>query len=153
MQTVSRCPALLIGYGNELRGDDALGPRFTRTVADWQNPGLRCLVVPQLMPELAAEIAQANRVIFADASLDAAAEPVSLHPVEPSHTPTGIGHVGHPATLLALTQIVYGRVPPAWWLRIHAADLDFGRTLSTPAQNALDLALRKMREFLEPIPA
>src|SRR5947209_7059306 len=34
---------LVIGYGNELRGDDGVGPCVARTVASWQRPGLRAL--------------------------------------------------------------------------------------------------------------
>ncbi len=46
---------LVLGYGNELRGDDGLGPLVARTVADANIPGVRVLTARQLLPEFAAD--------------------------------------------------------------------------------------------------
>ena len=63
--------ALVIGYGNELRGDDAAGPRVAAAVEQWQIPDVRVLIRHQLTPELADPIASSGLVIFVDAALDA----------------------------------------------------------------------------------
>ena len=63
--------ALVIGYGNELRGDDAAGPRVAAAVEQWQLPGVRVLILHQLTPELADPIASSGLVIFVDAALEA----------------------------------------------------------------------------------
>jgi len=44
---------LLIGYGNELRGDDAIGPLVARALAELRLPGTQVLALTQLTPELA----------------------------------------------------------------------------------------------------
>ena len=61
---------LVIGYGNELRGDDGIGPRVAEAVAARNHPGVRVRIVCQLVPELAAELAEARTVIFVDALMD-----------------------------------------------------------------------------------
>ena len=52
---------LVIGYGNTLRRDDAVGCLIADEVACWQRPGVRSMSVAQLTPELAAELAAARR--------------------------------------------------------------------------------------------
>jgi Ni,Fe-hydrogenase maturation factor len=58
---------LVIGCGNDLRGDDALGPLAATAVAAWDMPGVQALAVHQLMPELAEALAEADLAIFVDA--------------------------------------------------------------------------------------
>jgi hydrogenase maturation protease len=44
---------LVLGYGNTLRRDDAVGPLAAEAVAGWGRPGVLALALPQLLPELA----------------------------------------------------------------------------------------------------
>jgi hypothetical protein len=62
---------LVIGYGNELRGDDGVGPKTAMAVSEWHFPGVKTMVCHQLTPDLAEPIAAAERVVF----IDAVAEP------------------------------------------------------------------------------
>jgi len=59
---------LLIGYGNTLRSDDGAGQKIANIVSEWNLPQWRSLSVHQLTPELALDIAQADLVIFVDAT-------------------------------------------------------------------------------------
>jgi hydrogenase maturation protease len=47
---------LVIGYGNELRSDDGVGPRVARAVAEWRLPGVEAIAVHQLTLELCARM-------------------------------------------------------------------------------------------------
>ena len=63
-----RDDVLVIGYGNALRGDDAVGLRAAeRLAADGRLPGARIDACHQLTPELAADIAAARLVVLVDA--------------------------------------------------------------------------------------
>ena len=53
-------PALVIGYGNTLRGDDAVGPRAAAAVHGGGLPGVDALAVAQLTPVLAEPLAAAR---------------------------------------------------------------------------------------------
>src|SRR5262249_51109422 len=79
---------LVIGYGNELRGDDGVGPAAARAVAAWAEPCVQAIATHQLTPELADAIAGAEEVVFVDARIGAGE--VVLHRVTPSSTASAL---------------------------------------------------------------
>jgi hydrogenase maturation protease len=148
--TVVECPALLIiGYGNELRGDDAAGPQIAKAVAAWELPEVRALAVHQLTPELAEALAHAHHAIFVDAQrIDAAAADVALHPIAPLDRPHLAGHVGDPGALLALANAVYGQYPRAFLIAVPASSFQYGAGLSHVASAGVASALRLIRYLI-----
>jgi hydrogenase maturation protease len=50
---------LVIGYGNTLRRDDAVGPLSAEEVSRWGRPGVVPLDLAQLLPELAERLSRA----------------------------------------------------------------------------------------------
>src|SRR5262249_5822451 len=102
---------LVIGYGNELRCDDGVGPRAARAVAAWQLPGVAAVAAHQLTPELAERIGAAERVVFVDAG---PGDVVLTRSIEPGRAALVLGHTGEPRELLALAEALYGRRPEAW---------------------------------------
>ncbi len=135
---------LVIGCGNPLRGDDALGPRIAAAIAERRLPGVRVLTPHQLAPELAADLAQARRAIFVDASSRPGHGSVELRSIEPSSEPTAIGHLSRPGELLALAQALYGRRPPAWLVTAPAQSFDIGAPLSAGAEKAMAAAIESV---------
>jgi len=144
-------PILLIGYGNTLRRDDALGRRAAEMVESWRLPGLRCLSVTQLTPELAEPLSSARTAIFVDIRLSDADDTVRVEPIGPAIDRGGpTTHFGDPAGLLSMALAVYGRCPDAWVVSAPAADLGFGDALSPVGERglaeALDAIARLVRE-------
>ena len=137
-----RTRLLVIGYGNELRGDDAAGPRAARAVAAWQLPGVEGVAAHQLTPELAERIGEAERVVFVDAGQD---DVVLTRPIGPGQAARVPGHTGEPRELLALAEALYGRCPEAWLVTVPAPELGFGEGLSAAAADSLAEALRQIR--------
>lgn len=125
---------LVIGYGNELRGDDAVGPRVARTIATSNLPDLTTRAVAQLTPELAEPIARADRVVFVDAAVGGPAGAVEVLPVQAVDLRTPLGHLTRPPSLLALAQAVFGRSPPAWIVRVFGTEFGFHQGLSPDAE-------------------
>jgi hydrogenase maturation protease len=143
-------PALVIGYGNTLRGDDAVGPRAAAAVRGWGLPGVDALAVAQLTPELAEPLSAARLAVFVDARLAAEGDPsgVEVRPLEPSGGAPAFAHVGDPGRLLALAQAVYGSSPRAWLVTVPAADVGLGEGLSPRAGRGLEVALRRLAALL-----
>jgi hydrogenase maturation protease len=169
---------LVIGYGNDLRGDDAVGPLAATVVAAWDMPGVQVLAVHQLMPELAETLVAADLAIFVDARVPAplSSDPVSrqrgpgqdappfprqdrgpgsageeiveARPIEPAAVDSVIGHTGDPRALLALTKALYGRCPVAWSITVPARNFAFGAGLSPAAQRGLTAALQQISDLL-----
>jgi hydrogenase maturation protease len=137
---------LIIGYGNELRGDDGVGPRLARIVTAWNRPDVRALAVHQLTPELAAKMADVEQVVFVDAAAELDG-PVCLRPIRAEAEPTGLGHVGTPGWLLGLAAQVFGRTPDAWIVTIPAGEFGFGATLTRAAERGMRTALRQLAAF------
>ncbi|MEO1401770.1 MAG: hydrogenase maturation protease [Cyanobacteria bacterium J06635_1] len=151
-QTATQYSFLIIGYGNELRSDDAVGPWVARAVADWQLPAVKSLAVHQLTPELADVISEADYVIFVDACGESCSQTVQLDPLGvdcsvPRATSLGV-HSYAPMALLSLTQGLYGHHPQAWLLQIPTECFGLGETLSATAREGCDRALRIIEQFL-----
>ncbi len=139
----------VIGYGSDLRGDDAAGQRAARVIASWRLPRVEVRAVHQLAPELAVPLASADRVIFLDAHAAADAPALRVRrisPAAPAAPP--LGHASEPQALLALTARAYGRAPEAWWITIPALDFSFGAELSPVAAQGVADALEAVGPLL-----
>jgi hydrogenase maturation protease len=122
---------LIIGYGNPLRGDDAMG-----LVAAERLCGL---AVHQLTPELAERIAQADAAIFLDADATLPQGEISVKTVEP--TDARLDHHATPAGLLRLAQTVYGAAPKAWLIGMGGENFELREGLSAAAVHAVERAV------------
>lgn len=138
----------VIGYGNPGRGDDGLGPAFVEALEHAPRPGLEVLSAYQLSVEHALWISDAEHVVFVDA-LVGATEPVRFAPALPE-TGRALGsHALSPEAVLALSQTLFGQLPPAHVLGIAGAS--FGRVeegLSAQARANLAVALRTFDHWL-----
>lgn len=151
-----RHSVVVIGYGNELRSDDAIGPQVARAVQAWGVPSVHSLAVHQLTPELAETLAEAEMAIFVDACITPAAPPpadggeedgpsVRVLPLEPAGTGASIGgHASDPRTLLALAGLLYGRAPQAWLVTVPGVNFDLGEELSPVAETGMADALEEI---------
>lgn len=134
---------LVIGIGNPLRGDDGVGALLAEQAA--QQAAVRC--VQQLTPELAAELAHLDAVLFIDAWLAPAAAVPQLIALSPAASPTS-SHRLDPAALLALSQALYGHAPRAQQLLVPASGFECGTALSAALQAHLPHARALLRQWL-----
>lgn len=138
---------LVIGIGNDWRGDDGLGPRVVDALS--ARPGLETMTVHQLVPELAERLRGVDRVLFVDAG--AGAETVHLQRIEP--TPhRGLGHACPPGALLEWTAMAYERVPQAWLLTVPGVVFEPGTGLSRQAEARVPEAVARIDAWLNAHP-
>jgi hydrogenase maturation protease len=140
---------LVIGYGNDLRGDDAAGQRAATQVDAWGAPGVTVYTLHQLTPELAYPLAAADRAIFLDAHPVSDADTVRIRRISAAPLATRFLHTCDPHGLLRLTRTAFGRVPDAWWITMPAVDFAFGAALSPLAERGVVDALAAIRPLLE----
>jgi hydrogenase maturation protease len=140
---------LVIGYGNELRGDDGIGPRVVEAIGTAKYPGVQTRTVFQLLPELAAELVEVGMVIFVDALDDPRRIVVELVPVEAEGITDWSTHRADPRTLLALAHVIYGRTPEAWSLMVPGQNFDFSEELSPMAQENVRLAIAHIDRLIQ----
>src|SRR5690349_3202000 len=81
-------PALVIGYGNPLRGDDSLGYAVADQLLSEPRPrgpdGLWIIRSQQLTPEMAEPLSRSDVAIFVDAAADLPAGQLRSQIVQPS---------------------------------------------------------------------
>jgi hydrogenase maturation protease len=142
---------LVIGYGNTLRGDDRVGYQVAETVSEWQLPQVRSIAVHQLLPELAADIAEVEIVVFVDAIVtqDPTQTNITITPIFAGGDENFSTHIITPQLLLGITQKLYGATPVAYILTIPAIDFTLGANLSSIACRGKDLALDYLKSALE----
>jgi hydrogenase maturation protease len=146
---------LVIGIGNPLRGDDGVGWwLLAELAAAAPVPGRTLRRVQQLTPELAAELAVAERALFVDAWLapPGAGPRLLEETAEAAAGGGGPGAAGShhltPATLLAMASLLFGRRPPAAQLLVPAFVLGHGDDLSAATRALLPAARRLLRGWL-----
>ncbi len=126
---------LLLGIGNTLRGDDGVGSRVLELLAA-KVSGFRLLAARGLLPELAAEIAQAPRVVFVDADLRVQSVKLERLTQEDARA---AGHAWSPETLVVLARGL-GFSGDAWVCRIPVSACGHGEGLSEEAERAAEEA-------------
>ena len=149
-------PTLVFGWGNPSRGDDALGPlfveRFEALAAihpEWGE--VECLTDFQLQVEHALDLQGRRRVLFADASLDAAT-PCSLRRISAARDASFTTHAMSPqAVLRVYTGIADGEPPPCWLLAIRGERFELGEALGEAARDNLAAALEAAARWIEEV--
>jgi hydrogenase maturation protease len=124
---------LIIGYGNELRSDDAIGRHAARELA---RRGIAAIEVHQLTPELAERLSQVDLACFIDASASLAPGEIRLRTVQES----GDGILDHyfaAGSLLRLCRDIYGRAPHAFLITAGGQSFGAGMGLSRAAFDAV----------------
>ena len=143
---------LVIGYGNTLRGDDAFGPVVADRLRQTVDPDRVSVVTcHQLTPELAADVAACERVIFIDASLASPAGKLVCRPLSAADASgASLVHTFGPGQLIALADLGYGRAPPAMLLTVGGQHFDLGdRQLSPLVAAAVDPAVKSAVECIQ----
>src|SRR6185312_2569007 len=100
--------ALVVGYGNRLRGDDGAGPWVAERLMETVSVDVHVLAAHQLTPEMAAKFIAVSTVIFVDACLAKSGDRVRATRVEPATTANPLGHAVDPGALMALAQALFG---------------------------------------------
>ena len=139
---------LLIGYGNPGRLDDGLGPALAE-----RFQGLEKLTIEtnyQLNVEDAAQIAEVDVVVFADASTDAE-PPFTFSPVVAEEG--GLSFSSHSVSapqLMGMVRDLFHAEPKAYMLAIRGYDFnEFGETLSEQAKANLDQAVDFLEQWIK----
>ena len=129
---------LIIGYGNILRGDDALGWRAAEQIAASQaSSNVEVQLHHQLAPELAQSLSEVDLAIFIDAGCQGTPGQVCCQRVEPSDASSGFTHHFNPGVLLAMARHLFGRCPRAFIVSVVGESFACGETLSPAVQRAL----------------
>ncbi len=153
---------LVIGFGNAFRRDDGVGyavlnalrDRLGRPPLDADDDGydelghpVDTLLLHQLVPELAANLADYGLVVFVDAHMGTIPDPIRQEELTACYKAATVSHQVHPCTLLAMAQELYGHSPRGVLLSIRGYDFEFGEGLSPATQALVPEAVDRLAEL------
>jgi hydrogenase maturation protease len=144
---------VIIGYGNPLRSDDAVGWHATMALkALIPDTAVSILTTQQLSPELAETVSQAKNVIFIDARADSTPGQIRITNLKNDSTHSKpFNHHLTPEALLSYSASVYGNNPKGMLISVTGSSFEFGETLSEPVQKALPIVLKQVTSFIHEI--
>jgi hydrogenase maturation protease len=141
----TNAPMLVVGYGNALRGDDAVGCRVAELLAgDTRLRGVRIEARHQLTPELAADIAASELVVLIDAAQgEASPGEVRVEPVVGRGQSRAFGgsHACDAPAIVDLAERVYGRAAAVVLVHVAGQCFEPGFDLSPAVAAALPIAV------------
>jgi hydrogenase maturation protease len=139
---------LVIGYGNPLRGDDAVGQVVARVLSDWYLPNVKVLSLHQLAPELADDLAEVGTVYFIDACMDRTLEHPRVAEIQSGNSTVNVSHFSSPQDLLVLAKQLYDCEPRAYLIEIPAESFEINEGLSAKARKGVKEVLEYLRGVL-----
>ena len=137
---------LVIGIGNPRRGDDGAGPILCRLLKQHHVPGVECLTVHQLAPELAETLISYDQVLFVDAAANS--DRVKITPLHTATTAASSAHHITPGLILSLAGTLYKKNIPGYLCSIPAFNFSAGATLSAACKKYTVQALTRIEEKL-----
>jgi hydrogenase maturation protease len=143
--------ALVIGYGNTLRSDDAFGPQVARQLQNViDKERVRVLERHCLTPEVAKDLADVDVAIFIDATMEGAVGQLNCRRIEcPEARLTTMAHTSEPADLLALAVDLYARAPRSYLISVRGESFELQPDrLSESVQSAVPAAAKMIESIL-----
>lgn len=141
-------PTLIFAWGNPSRGDDALGPLLIERIAALQISGVECLTDFQLQVEHALDLAGRSRILFVDASVNAA-PPFTASRIEPAHDASFTSHAITPQSVMQVyVDLNDEDPPPCTLLAIRGESFELGEAPSAAALDNLNAAIDWVKDWL-----
>jgi hydrogenase maturation protease len=128
---------LVIGVGNNCRGDDGLGWKFVELVEVMDLDFIDHEYRYQLQVEDAALISEYDVVYFVDASYEKMEKGFELRPCIAFDEERVSSHAQSPGTILKLANNLYKKFPEAWVLAIGGESWELETSLSEVAERNL----------------
>lgn len=129
-------PLAVFAAGNDVRGDDALGPLLAARLAAIRIPGLVIHQDFQFQVEHALDLPADGLALFIDAHCDQL-EPVRLTEVAPGADCGAGTHALDPAQVLAVARRIGRPLPSCWLLSLRGRAFGLGQPLSASGRLVL----------------
>jgi len=129
---------LVVGYGNSARSDDGIGWHVAQRLS-----------VDPLVPELAYDISAAAVAVFIDATTSLPPGQIGVERLRPLERTGGpLSHHVNPATLMALSNQLYGRAAEGYIVSCGVQSVELGDRLSSAGEAALPMVVEAVAELV-----
>ena len=138
---------LIVATGNPLRRDDGVAHAVAACFEGDPRVGLRRVL--QITPEIAAEMAGYDSVVFVDADVMVARVTMAFVSESESDLCPALTHASTPPEIVALSRNLFGFAGTALVCRLPVDDLSSGEGLSRRATEAAALAISELGQWRE----
>jgi hydrogenase maturation protease len=138
---------VIIGCGNPLRSDDAVGQLAAEALAEaLDDPRVLVLPCHGLLPEMSEPLSRCELAVFIDATVAAAPGVVQRESIEPP-AQVSLSQMHHltPPVLLTCTRRLFKRCPEALVYGIGIQSIEHGQGLTPAVQRALGRVVKQVR--------
>jgi len=151
MAPSSSAAITVFAWGNESRGDDAIGAILASRIIGLDHPAVKVVEDHQLNIEHVMDIAANVPVLFIDASV-AIDSDFLLERLTPTRDASVSTHSISPVALLDLYEQTLGKAAPdAYLLHVHGESFELGETISEAATESVNKAWQFLDDlFAEP---
>jgi hydrogenase maturation protease len=141
---------LIIGFGNPLRSDDALGWHIAQELLRGPIPDDVLVVAEhQLTPEMSEAASRTEQILFVDAARSGDPGCLKCEEIEPVASPSRYTHDLTPATVLGLAKDLYGRSPGAHLLTVAGESFETGEAMSQAVLAAIPVLMQQIKKFVD----
>ncbi|MBK7097050.1 MAG: hydrogenase maturation protease [Sphingobacteriales bacterium] len=139
---------LIIGIGNEGRGDDGLGWRFAEKMEAVFSDVFDVEYRYQLQVEDAELVSQYDFVVFADATVEIFDKGFEFSPCKLTGEYFFSSHTQSPEAVMYLSKRLYKKLPEAFIMRICGNEWEMGIGLSLQASKSLEKAIAYFEKYV-----
>lgn len=130
--------ALIIGFGSEIRGDDAFGPHIAYELEDRVHPSVVVETCQGLTPDIALTISEVDLVIFIDCAVGPVPGQIKHQQIQPSDDKSlSMVHFLSPESLLTWCGSLYHKLPEAHLFTVTGKCYEIADSLTDPVQQAV----------------
>ncbi|MBL4701071.1 MAG: hydrogenase maturation protease [Phycisphaeraceae bacterium] len=141
--------ALIIGFGSEIRGDDAFGPQIACLLEDIVHPAVMVDICQGLTPDIALTISEVDLVIFIDCAVGNEPGRIKHQCITPSDDKSlSMVHFLSPESLLTWCGSLYGKLPQAHVFTVTGQCYEISDNLTELVQQAMPKVIDQVLELL-----
>ena len=141
--------ALIVGFGSEIRGDDAFGPQVAYELQDRVHPEVVVETCQGLTPDIALTISEVDIVIFVDCAVGPEPGKINHQLITPSDDKSlSMVHFLSPESLLTWCGSLYGKLPEAHVFTVTGKCYDISNSLTEPVLNAFPQVVEQVLSLL-----
>ncbi len=142
--------ALIIGFGSEIRGDDAFGPQIAYQLEDLVHPAIQVETCQGLTPDIALTMSEMDLVIFIDCAVGHEPGVINHKEIHTSDDKSlSMVHFLSPESLMTWCGSLYGKLPEAHVFTVTGKCYEISDNLTEPVQQAVPRVIEQVLNLLD----
>ncbi|MFG0250799.1 MAG: hydrogenase maturation protease [Phycisphaeraceae bacterium JB051] len=141
---------MIIGFGSEIRGDDAFGPQIAYQLEDLVHPSIQVETCQGLTPDIALTMSEMDLVIFIDCAVGHEPGVINHKQIQTSDDKSlSMVHFLSPESLMTWCGSLYGKLPEAHVFTVTGKCYEISNCLTDPVLQAVPRVIEQVLNLLD----